>query len=92
MLENIETVIKIVFLILSIIWIGKIMILRTDKQIVINPVLIAIASILAVLPQSDSNIEFLGLTMQTIRIALYSIYSIMILLGLYAVNQKNGIF
>ncbi|MGL4910994.1 MAG: hypothetical protein ACRC3Y_01050 [Romboutsia sp.] len=92
MLENIENVIKIVFLILSIVWIGKIMVLRTDKQIVINPLLIGIASILAVLPQSDSDIEVFGVTIQTIRIILYCIYSLIIILGLYAISRKNGIF
>ena len=92
MLENIESIIKVLFLILSIVWIGKIMVLRTDKQIVINPVLIGIGSVLAVLPQSDSGIEIFGVTIQTIRITLYCIYSLIILLGLYAISRKNGIF
>ncbi len=37
---------------------GKIMILRTDKQIVINPLLIGISAVLVMLHTSQSNIEF----------------------------------
>lgn len=92
MLDTVEFILKILFLILSIIWIGKIMILRTDKQIVINPLLIGIAALLAVLPISNVNIELLGPNIQNIRIALYSIYSVIVIFGLYAINQKNGIF
>lgn len=91
MLENIEFILKILFLILSIIWIGKIMVLRTDKQIVINPLLIGIAAILAVIPHID-NLELFGITLQTIRILLYSVYSLIAIFGLYAIRQKNGIF
>lgn len=91
MLKNIEFIVKILFLILSVIWIGKIMVLRTDKQIVINPLLIGIAAVLAVLPDS-TNLEFFGITMETIKIALYGIYSLIVIFGLYAISQKNGIF
>ena len=92
MLDAVEFILKILFLMLSIVWIGKIMILRTDKQIVINPLLIGIAALLAVLPQSNSNIEVIGISIQNIRIALYFIYSGVVILGVYATNQKNGIF
>ena len=37
MLDTLEFVLRILFFALSITWAGKIMILRTDKQIVINP-------------------------------------------------------
>ena len=92
MLVTIEFILKILFLMLSIVWIGKIMILRTDKQIVINPLLIGMAALLAVLPQSNSNIELIGISIQDIRIALYFMYSGVVILGVYATNQKNGIF
>jgi hypothetical protein len=92
MLDTVEFILKILFLMLSIVWIGKIMILRTDKQIVINPLLIGIAALLAVLPQSNSNMELIGISIQNIRIALYFIYSVVVILGVYATNQKNGIF
>jgi hypothetical protein len=92
MLDTLEFIFKIVFFILSVIWIGRIMILRTDKQIVINPVLIGIGAILAVFPQSNSYIEIIGIGMQNIRIVLYGIYSLVVIFGIYATNQKNGIF
>jgi len=92
MLDTVEFILKILFLMLSIVWIGKIMILRTDKQIVINPLLIGIAALLAVLPHSNSNMELIGISIQNIRIALYFMYSVVVILGVYATNQKNGIF
>jgi hypothetical protein len=92
MLGAVEFILKILFLMLSIVWIGKIMILRTDKQIVINPLLIGMAALLAVLPQSNSNMELIGISIQDIRIALYLMYSGVVILGVYATNQKNGIF
>jgi len=92
MLDTVEFILKILFLMLSIVWIGKIMILRTDKQIVINPLLIGIAALLAVLPNSNSNMELIGISIQNIRIALYFMYSVVVILGVYATNQKNGIF
>lgn len=92
MLDIVEFILKILFLMLSIVWIGKIMILRTDKQIVINPLLIGIAALLAILPQSNSNMELIGISIQNIRIALYFMYSVVVILGVYATNQKNGIF
>jgi hypothetical protein len=92
MLGTVEFILKILFLILSIVWIGKIMILRTDKQIVINPLLIGMAALLAVLPQSNSNMELISISIQDIRIVLYIMYSGVVILGVYATNQKNGIF
>ncbi|CDT10035.1 Putative membrane protein (fragment) [Clostridioides difficile] len=58
MVDTLEFGLKILFFILSIIWMGKIMILRTDKQIVINPLLIGISAVLVMLHTSQSNIEF----------------------------------
>ncbi|HSQ87496.1 hypothetical protein [Romboutsia sp.] len=92
MLYILEFILKILFLVLSIVWIGKIMILRTDKQIIINPLLIGIAALLAVLPGLNSNIELIGMSIQNIRIILYGIYSAIVIFGVRAINQKNGIF
>ncbi|MDK2561942.1 hypothetical protein QOZ84_00145 [Romboutsia sedimentorum] len=92
MLDTLELILKIVFFVLSFIWIGRIMILRTDKQIVINPVLIGIGAILAVFPQYNSYIEVIGISMQSIRVVLYCIYSLVVIFGIYTTNQKNGIF
>lgn len=92
MLDIIELILKILFFILSMIWIGKIMTLRTDKQIVINPLLIAISSILVIMPQSHDGIDLIGMSIQNIRITLYCIYSVIVILGIYATNRKNGFF
>ncbi|CEI72865.1 MULTISPECIES: hypothetical protein [Romboutsia] len=86
MLDTIEFILKILFLILSIVWIGKIMVLRSDKQIVINPLLIGISAILSVLPH-HSNTE-----LQSTRIILYILYLLVVCLGLYTMRRKNGIF
>ena len=56
MLDTLEFVLRILFFALSITWAGKIMILRTDKQIVINPLLIIISSLLVMLPSSNEGI------------------------------------
>ncbi|MGL6105303.1 hypothetical protein [Romboutsia sp.] len=92
MLDDLEFILKILFFILSIVWVGKIMILRTDKQIVINPLLITIASLLVVMPQSYANVELMGINIQNIRITLYCVYIVIAMLGIYSTNQKNGIF
>ncbi len=92
MLDTLEFVLRISFFILSIIWAGKIMILRTDKQIVINPLLIIISSLLVILPPANKGIELLGMSIQNIKITLYCIYLVIVVTGIYATNKKNGIF
>lgn len=92
MLDTLEFVLRILFFILSIIWAGKIMILRTDKQIVINPLLIIISSLLVILPPANKGIELLGTSIQNIKITLYCIYLVIVVIGIYATNKKNGIF
>ena len=92
MLDTLEFVLRILFFILSIIWAGKIMILRTDKQIVINPLLIIISSLLVILPPANKVIELLGMSIQNIKITLYCIYLVIVVIGIYATNKKNGIF
>lgn len=92
MLDNIEFILKILFFILSIIWAGKILILRTDKQIVINPVLIIVSSILVVVCQIQDITSILGVNLQYLRICLYSTYCILVLLGIYASNHKYDLF
>ena len=92
MLDTLEFVLRILFFTLSIMWAGKIMILRTDKQIVINPVLIIISSLLVILPPSNEGIELLRMSIQNIKITLYCIYLVIVVIGIYATNRKNGIF
>ena len=92
MLNTLEFILKVLFFVLSIIWAGMIMILRTDKQIVINPLLIIISSLLVILPSSKEGIELLGVSVQNIKITLYCIYVVIIVLGIYSTNKKHGIF
>ncbi len=92
MLNTLEFILRILFFVLSMVWAGKIMILRTDKQIVINPLLIIISSLLVILPSSKEGIELLGVSVQNIKITLYCIYVVIIVLGIYSTNKKHGIF
>lgn len=91
MLDTTEFILKISFFVLTIIWIGKIMILRTDKQIVINPLLIAISAILVVLPEGNEIDNFI-MTIQEIKIILYFLYCMVVILGVYSTARKNDIF
>ncbi len=92
MLDTLEFILRILFFTLSIAWAGRIMILRSDKQIVINPLLIIISSLLVVLPSSNEGIEIIGISVQNIKITLYCVYLVIIILGIYATNKKHGIF
>ena len=92
MLNILEFILEVLFFVLSIIWAGKIMILRTDKQIVINPLLIIISSLLVILPSSKEGIEIIGISVQNIKITLYCIYLVIVILGIYTTNKKHGIF
>ncbi|SCH65402.1 MULTISPECIES: hypothetical protein [unclassified Romboutsia] len=90
MLDTAEFVLKIAFIVLTIIWIGKIMILRTDKQIVINPLLIGISAILVVLP--EGNEISTTVTIQEVKVALYAIYCAVVLLGVYSTTRDRNLF
>lgn len=86
MIHSIEFVLKIAFLVLSVIWARKILILRSDKQIVVNPLIITIGAILAVLPD---DIGFIDIDMIYIRIALYVVYVLVILFGIYNIDRND---
>ncbi|MEG2788637.1 MAG: hypothetical protein RR942_12555 [Romboutsia sp.] len=92
MLNTVEVILKILFFILSFIWVGKIMILRSDKQIVINPLLISISAILVLLPDAKFIHDIFGINIQIIKMTLYSIYILIVLFGLYCIKRKNGVF
>jgi len=86
MIHSIEFVLKIAFFVLSVIWARKILILRSDKQIVVNPLIITIGAILAVLPD---YIGFIDIDMIYIRIALYVVYVLVILFGIYNIDRND---
>ena len=43
MLDNLEFIFKIIFFILSIMWAGNILLFRSERQVIINPLLIIMA-------------------------------------------------
>lgn len=90
MLDIIESTLRVLFFVLSFVWAGRIMILRTDKQIIINPLLIIISSALLMLP--TTNDEILGISIQTIKIILYICYILIVVFGLLSTNKKNNCF
>ena len=45
-----------------------------------------------ILPPSNEGIELLGMSVQNIKITLYCIYLVIVVIGIYATNKKNGIF
>ena len=87
MLNTAETILKILFFILSFIWAGKIMVLRSDKQIVINPLLISISAILVLLPDATFINDIFGISLQSVRITLYLVYILIVLFGLYCIKR-----
>ena len=52
MTESIEAIYKILFLVFSVMWIGNILLFRSERQIIINPILILISSLLVFLPNT----------------------------------------
>ena len=54
MLDNFQFIFKVMFFVLSLMWAGNILLFRSERQIIVNPVLFIIASVLVVLP--DQNI------------------------------------
>lgn len=90
MFENLAFIFKILFLVLSIMWAGNILLFRSERQIVINPVLIIIASILVILP--EQNIELFGMECNDIRNALYISYCFVVVWGIIITRKKPDIF
>lgn len=92
MIETVDFVLKIAFFVLTFLWAGKILIFRSDKQIVINPIVMLIAAILALLPQSSSAELIFGFEVIKIRIVLYAIHCLIILFGLFSMRKREAIF
>ena len=88
----VESIMRIVFIVLTFVWAGKILIFRTDKQIVINPVLMIIAAILAIMPSAGTSALIFGMSVIKIRVFLYTIYSLLIIFGLYSIRKRNALF
>ena len=92
MLETIDFALKIAFFVLTFLWAGKILIFRSDKQIVINPIVMLIAAILAILQPSSSTELIFGFEVIKVRIELYAVHCLIILFGLFSMRKREAIF
>lgn len=88
-MDNMEFIYKILFLVFSIMWAGNILLFRSERQIIINPVLIIVASILVVLPDVK---EVFGIDINETRSTLYVIYYIVVIWGLIITRRKTDLF
>ena len=88
MFDNFEFIFKIVFLCLSIVWIGNILLLTSERQILINPLLILIASLIIVMP-NDAK-EVFGFEADNVKMFLYIFYYVVILVGTTLTRGKKG--
>ncbi|MDO5010923.1 MAG: hypothetical protein Q4E31_08870 [Intestinibacter bartlettii] len=88
MFENFEFVFKIVFLCLSIGWIGNILLNNSERQLLINPLLILIASLIIVMPSGAK--EILGFEANNVKLFLYIFYYLVIIVGTTLTRGKKG--
>ena len=90
MFNDFEFIFKIIFFCLSIAWIGNILLLNSERQILINPILMLIASLIIVMP-SDAK-EVFGFETNSVRTFLYIFYFAVIIIGLFLTKGKKGKF
>ena len=84
MFSSFEFIFKIVFFCLSIAWIGNILLLNSERQILINPLLMLLAALIIVIP-SDAK-EVFGF----VKTFLYGFYCVVIMVGLPLTKGKKG--
>ncbi|WP_455538741.1 hypothetical protein [Terrisporobacter sp.] len=90
MLDDIEFIYRILFLVLSIFWAGNILLFRSERQMVINPLLIIIASILVFLP--STNNKMFGVDIEDVKSTLYIAYYIIVIWGMVVMRRKTDLF
>ena len=88
-MNNMESIYKILFLVFSIMWTGNILLFRSERQIIINPILIIVAAILVVLPETG---EFFGINVEESKSTLYIIYCLVVVWGLIITRRKTDLF
>lgn len=88
-MNNMEFIFKVLFLAFSIMWAGNILLFRCERQIIINPILIIVASILVVLPDTK---EFLSVDVEEAKSTLYITYSLVVVWGLIITRRKTDLF
>ena len=90
MFGNFQFIFKILFVVLSLMWAGNILLFRAERQIIVNPVLIIIASVLVVLP--ENNEILFGMESDHIRNTLYICYCLIVIWGLIITRRKTDLF
>ena len=88
-MDNIESIYKILFLVFSIMWAGNILLFRSERQVIINPILIIVAAVLIFLPNAN---EFLGMDVEEVKSTLYISYCIVVIWGLIITRRKTDLF
>lgn len=88
-MRNMELIYKVLFLVFSIMWAGNILLFRSERQIIINPLLIIIAAILVVLPDTE---EIFSINVEEAKSTLYIIYYIVVVWGLIITRRKTDLF
>ena len=88
-MNNMEFIYKVLFLAFSIMWAGNILLFRSERQIIINPLLIIIAAILVVLPDTK---EIFSIDVEEAKSTLYIIYYVVVVWGLIRTRRKTDLF
>ena len=88
-MNNMELIYKVLFIVFSIMWAGNILLFRSERQIIINPILIIIAAILVVLPNTR---EIFGIHVEEAKLILYIIYCVVVVWGLIITRRKTDLF
>lgn len=88
-MNNMEFIYKVLFLAFSIMWAGNILLFRSERQIIINPLLIIIAAILVVLPDTK---EIFSIDVEEAKSTLYIIYYVVVVWGLIITRRKTDLF
>lgn len=88
-MNNMEFIFNVLFLVFSVMWVGNILLFRSERQIIINPILIIIASILVVLPDTK---EIFSIDVEEAKSTLYIIYCVVIVWGLIITRRKTDLF
>ena len=89
-MNDIEPIYKILFLIFSLMWSGNILLFRSERQVIINPIIIIIASVLVFLPSTNEII--FGMEVDEIKSTLYIAYYLIVIWGLIITRRKTDLF
>lgn len=87
MFDNFEFIFNVVFFCLSIAWIGNILLLTSERQILINPLLMLISSLIIVIPRDAK--EVFGFDADNTRVFLYVFYYMVVVIGLLLTRGRK---